>query len=50
MASATVTPEVVEAPAPVAPVKLTDSAIGKVKEIMSTQDPIPAGLPVQHVL
>jgi iron-sulfur cluster assembly accessory protein len=44
MASATVTPEVVEAPAPVAPVKLTDSAIGKVKEIMATQDPIPAGL------
>ena len=45
MASATVTPEVVEAPAPAAtPVKLTDAAIGKVKEIMSTQDPIPAGL------
>jgi iron-sulfur cluster assembly accessory protein len=45
MASATVTPEVVEAPAPVAvPVKLTDAAIGKVKEIMATQDPIPAGL------
>jgi iron-sulfur cluster assembly accessory protein len=44
MASAAVTPEVVEAPAPAAPVKLTDAAIGKVKEIMSTQDPIPAGL------
>jgi iron-sulfur cluster assembly accessory protein len=45
MASATVTPEVVEAPAPVStPVKLTDAAIGKVKEIMATQDPIPAGL------
>src|ERR1700710_1913765 len=44
MASATVIPEVVEAPAPVAPVKLTDSAIGKVKEIMATQDPVPAGL------
>jgi len=44
MASATVTPEVVEAPAPTAPVKLTDSAIGKVKEIMASQDPIPAGL------
>ena len=44
MASATVTPEVVEAPAPPAPVKLTDSAIGKVKEIMASQDPIPAGL------
>ena len=44
MASATVTPEVVEAPAPTAPVKLTDAAIGKVKEIMASQDPIPAGL------
>ena len=45
MASATVTPEVVEAPAPAStPVKLTDAAIGKVKEIMSTQDPIPMGL------
>ena len=46
MASATVVPEVVEAQAaaPTAPVKLTDAAIGKVKEIMKTQDPVPAGL------
>jgi iron-sulfur cluster assembly accessory protein len=45
MATATVTPEIVEAPAPTSlPVKLTDSAIAKVKEIMSTQTPIPAGL------
>ena len=45
MATATVTPEVVEAPAPAStPVKLTDAAIGKVKEIMATQTPIPAGL------
>jgi iron-sulfur cluster assembly accessory protein len=45
MATATVTPEVVEAPAPAStPVKLTEAAIGKVKEIMATQDPIPAGL------
>jgi iron-sulfur cluster assembly accessory protein len=45
MASATVTPEVVEAPVvATAPVKLTDAAIGKVKEIMATQEPIPAGL------
>ena len=45
MATATVTPEVVEAPAPAAmPVTLTDAAIGKVKEIMATQDPIPSGL------
>ncbi len=45
MASATVTPEVVEAPAAApAPVKLTDAAQAKVKEIMATQDPIPAGL------
>jgi iron-sulfur cluster assembly accessory protein len=45
MASATAVPEVVEAPAaPSAPVRLTDAAIAKVKEIMATQDPIPAGL------
>jgi iron-sulfur cluster assembly accessory protein len=46
MSTASVTPEIVEAPvaAPSTPVKLTDSAIAKVKEIMSTQDPLPAGL------
>ncbi len=46
MASAAVVPEVVEAPAaaPSTPVKLTDAAIGKVREIMATQDPLPAGL------
>ena len=46
MATASVTPEIVEAPAAPAttPVTLTDSAIAKVKEIMSTQDPLPAGL------
>lgn len=46
MSSASVTPEVVEAPvsAPATPVKLTDAAIAKVQEIMATQDPIPAGL------
>lgn len=46
MASVSVVPEVVEAPAaPVnAPVKLTDAAVAKVKEIMATQDPLPAGL------
>jgi iron-sulfur cluster assembly accessory protein len=50
MATATVTPEVVTAPEVVnapasnAPVVLTPSAIAKVKEIMSTQDPVPAGL------
>lgn len=46
MATASVTPEVVEAPVAAAttPVKLTDSAIAKVKEIMATQDPLPAGL------
>ena len=56
MSSATVVPEVVEAPAaaPSTPVKLTDAAIGKVKEIMSTQDPLPAGLrigvvPFEHL-
>jgi iron-sulfur cluster assembly accessory protein len=44
MATATVTPEVVNAPAPSAPVVLTPSAIVKVKEIMASQDPVPAGL------
>ena len=47
MATASVTPEIVEAPPAAtsnAPVKLTDAAIGKVKEIMATQDPLPAGL------
>ena len=46
MSTAAVVPEVVEAPAatPSTPVKLTDAAIGKVKEIMATQDPLPAGL------
>jgi iron-sulfur cluster assembly accessory protein len=47
MATASVAPEVVNAPATTTstnPVVLTDSAIAKVKEIMATQDPIPAGL------
>ena len=45
MATATVTPEVVNAPATsTTPVNLTPAAIGKVREIMATQDPIPAGL------
>ena len=50
MATASVTPEVVtapevvNAPASTAPVVLTPAAIAKVKDIMSTQDPVPAGL------
>lgn len=47
MSSATVTPtaEVVTGtPASSQPVTLTANAIAKVKEIMSTQDPVPAGL------
>jgi iron-sulfur cluster assembly accessory protein len=46
MSTASVVPEVVEAPVTAAPtpVKLTDTAIAKVREIMGTQDPIPAGL------
>ena len=40
----TTAPEVVNAPAPSTPVVLTSAAIAKVKEIMATQDPIPAGL------
>ena len=45
-ASVTSTPaEVVNAPAaPSTPVTLTPAAIAKVREIMATQDPIPAGL------
>lgn len=49
-ASVTSTPaaEVVNGPAetstPTTPVILTPAAIGKVREIMATQDPIPAGL------
>lgn len=48
--AATPTAEVVTGPAPTEaptktnPVNLTDSAIVKVKEIMATQDPLPAGL------
>ena len=40
------TAEVVTGPAPAKtnPVNLTDAAIVKVKEIMATQDPLPAGL------
>jgi len=47
MSSATVTPtaEVVTGtPASSQPVTLTANAIAKVKEIMGTQDPVPAGL------
>ena len=49
MATATTTPSAAEvvtgAPStPTQPVNLTPSAIVKVKEIMATQDPIPAGL------
>ncbi len=50
MATATTTPEVVTAPEVVTgtpaatPVTLTAPAIAKVREIMATQDPIPAGL------
>ncbi len=37
-----VTPET--APPKTAPVRLTDNAVNKVREIMATQDPLPAGL------
>ena len=50
MSTAAVTPEVVEAPtAPAKAVVLTPQAIVKVKEIMATQDPIPAGLRIGEV-
>ena len=39
----TPTPEAVPAPK-TTPVRLTDSAVSKVREIMATQDPLPAGL------
>jgi len=48
MATTAATPEVVEvvsSPMPSSqPVNLTPAAIAKVKEIMATQDPVPAGL------
>jgi iron-sulfur cluster assembly accessory protein len=46
MSTATVTPEVVTGvpPAKSQPVQLTPAAVAKVKEIMATQDPVPAGL------
>jgi iron-sulfur cluster assembly accessory protein len=41
----TTTPTPEEVPAPkTTPVRLTDSAVSKVREIMATQDPLPAGL------
>ena len=47
MSTASVTPtspEVVAAPPASTPVTLTAAAIAKVREIMDTQDPVPAGL------
>lgn len=47
MATAPITPEVVTGPQPTAlnsVVNLTPSAIAKVRDIMATQDPVPAGL------
>ena len=38
----TTTPEA--APPKTTPVRLTDNAVSKVREIMATQDPLPAGL------
>ncbi|HEX3986943.1 MAG TPA: iron-sulfur cluster assembly accessory protein [Acidobacteriaceae bacterium] len=43
VSTTTATPEVVPAPR-TTPVRLTDSAVSKVREIMATQDPLPAGL------
>src|SRR5260370_8659297 len=45
MSTAAVTPEVVVgAPASATPVTLTPAAVAKVREIMATQNPVPAGL------
>lgn len=41
MATATTTPETVQ---PTTPLSLTGTAVTKVREIMATQDPLPAGL------
>jgi iron-sulfur cluster assembly accessory protein len=43
VSTVTPTPEAAP-PAPSTPVRLTDSAVSKVREIMATQDPLPAGL------
>ncbi|MGA7522584.1 MAG: iron-sulfur cluster assembly accessory protein [Acidobacteriaceae bacterium] len=43
VSTTTATPEVVPAPK-TTPVRITDSAVNKVREIMATQDPLPAGL------
>ncbi len=45
MATIPSVPEVVSAPATAStPIVLTSAAVAKVKEIMATQDPVPAGL------
>lgn len=45
MATSTVTTSTTPTPeAKTLPVRLTDSAVNKVREIMATQDPLPAGL------
>src|SRR5271154_3843247 len=45
MSTAAVTPEVVVgAPASTTPVNLTPNTVAKVKEIMASQNPVPAGL------
>lgn len=41
MATATTNPETAQ---PTTPLTLTESAVSKVREIMATQDPLPAGL------
>ena len=41
--TSTPTPEAAPAPK-TTPVRLTDNAVNKVREIMATQDPLPAGL------
>jgi len=41
--TSTPTPDAIPAPK-TTPVRLTDSAVNKVREIMATQDPLPAGL------
>src|SRR5271154_1117129 len=44
MATTTVTPAETTTEVRKAPLSLSDTAVGKVREIMATQDPLPAGL------
>lgn len=46
MATTSTVPSVTPEAPKTTPIRLTDKAVGKVREIMATQDPLPAGLRV----